>query len=291
MKELKGIGVALVTPFRSDGKVDFPALERLVNHVKQDLHFLVVMGTTGEAATLTEQEKLSVLDAVVEVNENHLPVIYGMAGNDTALLCRQMETFTKSGVSAFLTASPAYNKPTQEGIFRHYAALSKSSPLPIILYNVPSRTGSNVLPETVARLAIETDKIIAIKEAAADISQVMELSKILPEKFAILSGDDPLLLPHMACGGDGLISVAANAFPKIFREIYEACITGDYESARRGQFNIALLVKELFAEGNPGGIKSAMSYLGICEAHMRLPLYPISDQLTKRIADEIDALN
>ncbi|MEM9052733.1 MAG: 4-hydroxy-tetrahydrodipicolinate synthase [Bacteroidota bacterium] len=291
MKELNGIGVALVTPFQENGQIDFDGLKKLVNHLKNDLHFLVVMGTTGEAATLSEEEKLSVLDFVLEVNAGQIPVVYGMGGNDTAVLANQMKSFDRDGVSAFLTASPSYNKPTQEGIYRHYLALSDSSPLPIILYNVPSRTGSNVLPETVERIARDAEKIVAIKEAAADISQVMELSAKLPKDFALLSGDDPLLLPHLACGGDGLISVAANAFPKIFRAIYDACLDGDYEAARKEQFKMSAFISEIFAEGNPGGIKTALEQLGICEIHLRLPLYPVSETQKQKIVSATNDLS
>ena len=283
MKELNGIGVALVTPFQENGQIDFDSLEKLVKHVKDDVHFLVVMGTTGEASTLSEEERLSVLDFVLQVNSGQLPVVFGMGGNDTALLASQLESFDRVGVSAFLIASPSYNKPTQEGIYRHYSVLSENSPLPIILYNVPSRTGSNVLPKTVVRIARDTENVVAIKEAAADISQVMELSAKLPEGFALLSGDDPLLLPHLACGGDGLISVAANAFPKNFREIYDACLSGDFELARKEQFKMSTFISEIFAEGNPAGIKSALKYLGICENHFRLPLYPVSDTQEQKI--------
>lgn len=196
MQELKGLGVAMVTPFTGNGEVDFTGLEKLVYHLHGGADFLVVMGTTGEAVTLSEDEQLNILDFVIEKNQGKLPIVYGMGGNNTADIVRQMKSFDRKGVTAFLSASPAYNKPTQEGIFHHYKALSDSSPLPIILYNVPGRTASNVLPSTVLRISKACKNIVAIKEAAGNIEQVMELSRILPESFLILSGDDSLALPH-----------------------------------------------------------------------------------------------
>jgi len=276
MKELNGIGVALVTPFQENGKVDFTALERLIRHVSEGVHFLVVAGTTGETMTLSEEEQYAILDFILEINAGKLPIVFGMGGSDTRALAGRMEKFDKAGVKAFLTASPAYNKPTQEGVFRHYKYLSEAAPLPIIVYNVPGRTAVNVLPETVFRMADETDKIIGIKEAAGSIEQVMKLAAGLPQDFLLLSGDDPLLVPHMACGGHGIISVVANAYPKRFREIYESCIKADYANARAMHYQMTPLIHQLFVEGNPGGIKETLQHLGICKNHMRLPLYPVS---------------
>jgi len=277
MKELNGVGVALVTPFQENGKVDFAGLEKLIRHVSSGVHYIVVMGTTGEAITISMEEQMAALDFILEINAGNLPVVFGIGGSDTRALAERMEKFDEKGVTAFLTASPAYNRPTQEGVYRHYKQLSQASPLPIILYNVPGRTGTNVLPETVFRIADETDKIIGIKEASASIEQVLELAAGLPEDFLLLSGDDPLLIPHMACGGHGIISVAANAYPKRFREIYEACIKNQYSKARDIYTPMIPLIRSLFAEGNPGGIKETLQHLSICSNHMRLPLYPVSD--------------
>src|SRR5690554_1180162 len=232
MQELKGLGVAMVTPFREDGTVDYKGLEKLIKHLHSGTDFLVVMGTTGEAVTLTENEQLEVLDFVLKVNAGKLPVVYGMGGNNTADIASQMKRFNREGVVAYLSASPAYNKPTQEGIYRHYKALSEASTLPIILYNVPGRTASNVLPATVLRIANECENIVAIKEAAGSIEQVMELARILPESFLLLSGDDNLALPHMACGGDGIISVVGNAYPGLFSSIISASANGELDKAR-----------------------------------------------------------
>lgn len=280
MQELKGLGVAMVTPFQENGAVDYAGLERLVNHLHQGADYLVVMGTTGEAVTLSEDEQLNILDFVIEKNAGKLPIVYGMGGNNTADIVRQMKAFDRKGVTAFLSASPAYNKPTQEGIYHHYKALSEASPLPIILYNVPGRTASNVLPATVLRIAKECKNIVAIKEAAGIIEQVMELARILPKSFLLLSGDDALALPHMACGGHGIISVIGNAYPALFSSVISASANGELEKAREYHFKLLPIIGNIFKEGNPGGIKEVLKHMGICQNHMRLPLYPVSAELS-----------
>ena len=290
MQELKGLGVAMVTPFNKDGSVDFAGLGNLVKHLHKGADFLVVMGTTGEAVTLNMDEQMKVLSHVVKVNEGRLPIVFGMGGNNTAELVREMENFKNEAVVAFLSASPAYNKPTQEGIYRHYKALNDASPLPIILYNVPGRTASNVLPHTVLRIARECSNIIAIKEAAGSIEQVMELSRILPEDFMLLSGDDALALPHMACGGHGIISVVGNAYPETFGKVIHDALEGNLEAARRNHYRLLPLIANLFREGNPGGIKETLKLMGICDHHMRLPLYPVSEGLRKELAANVNDL-
>ncbi|MCA1761723.1 MAG: 4-hydroxy-tetrahydrodipicolinate synthase [Cryomorphaceae bacterium] len=283
MQELKGLGVAMVTPFTADGKVDYNALQKLVKHLHNGADYLVVMGTTGEAITLSEEEQFAVLDYILEVNRGELPVVFGMGGSDTRSLCERMKAFDREGVVAFLTASPAYNKPTQEGVFRHYRAIGEASPLPVIMYNVPGRTASNVLPETVARIAEEVPKVNGIKEAAGDIEQVMELKRLLPESFLLISGDDALVLPHMACGGHGVISVLGNAYPKAFGDVVRTALAGDLDKARKGHLPFLPLISNLFAEGNPGGVKAVLKHLGICDEHMRLPLYPVSNDLRQAL--------
>lgn len=290
MQELKGVGVAMVTPFDENKHVDYDALERLVRHLHGGADFLVVMGTTGEAVTLTNEEQFAILDFVIGVNEGKLPIVFGIGGNDTQLVASSMAAFDREGVVAFLSASPAYNKPTQEGIYRHYKTLDEFSPLPIILYNVPGRTASNVLPETVSRIVKDTSKIVGIKEAAGDIEQVMALAKSLPEDFLLLSGDDALLLPHMACGGHGVISVVANAFPARFRAVHRHAKNGKFAAAQKEHFALLPLIADLFKEGNPGGVKEALKSLGICDHHMRLPLYPVSTALRDRIAEHVKSL-
>ncbi len=290
MQELKGLGVAMVTPFQENGTIDFAGLERLVKHLHKGADYLVVMGTTGEAVTLTNEEQFTILDFVQEINANKLPIVYGIGGNNTAEVARQMQDFDRKGVTAFLSASPAYNKPTQEGIYRHYKALSEASSLPVILYNVPGRTASNVLPITVKRIAEDCKKVVAIKEAAGNIEQVMELARILPESFLLLSGDDALAMPHMACGGHGIISVVGNAYPALFSSVISDCATGDFDQARKYHYSLLPLIANLFKEGNPGGVKEVLKHMGICENHMRLPLYPVSKSLSDALYRDIAEL-
>lgn len=290
MLELKGLGVAMVTPFQENGTVDFSGLERLVKHLHKGAHFLVVMGTTGEAVTLSQKEQLTILDFIQEINAGKLPIVYGIGGNNTAEVAGQMRDFDRKGVVAFLSASPAYNKPTQEGIYRHYKALNEASKLPIILYNVPGRTASNVLPATVKRITEDCKKVIAIKEAGGSIEQVMELARILPTDFLFLSGDDALALPHMACGGHGIISVVGNAYPALFGSVISDCAQGDFEKARKNHLRLLPLIANLFKEGNPGGVKEVLKHMGICENHMRLPLYPVSKALSDMLYHDVAEL-
>lgn len=287
---LKGLGVAMITPFKSDGKIDYPALERLVKHLHTGVDYLVVMGTTGEAATLSASEQLAVLDAVIEYNAQKLPIVYGIGGNNTAEVCKAMAGFDREGVTAFLSASPAYSKPTQEGIYRHYLALSEASKLPIILYNVPGRTASNVLPATVDRIARATKNVLGIKEAAGNMEQVLELSRILPASFLLLSGDDALALPHMVCGGHGIISVIGNAYPKLFGDAVRAALSRDFKMAREKHLSLLPMIGYIFAEGNPGGVKEVLKFMGICGNDMRLPLYPVSAGLSEKIGVEMGVL-
>lgn len=290
MQELKGLGVAMVTPFQENETIDYSGLERLVKHLHQGADFLVVMGTTGEAVTLSEDEQLSVLDYIIKVNAGKLPIVFGMGGNNTAEVVDRMKRFDREGVVAFLSASPAYNKPTQEGIYRHYKALNEASPLPIILYNVPGRTASNVLPDTVLRIATDCKKIVAIKEAAGSIEQVMELARIIPDGFMLLSGDDALALPHIACGGHGIVSVVGNAYPKLFGSVISDAIAGDLTKARKNHYKLLPLIHTLFKEGNPGGVKETLKHLGICGNTMRLPLYPVSKALSDTLKTKVAEL-
>lgn len=290
MLELKGLGVAMVTPFQENGSIDYDGLERLVKHLHKGADFLVVMGTTGEAVTLSQKEQFEILDFIQEINAGKLPVVYGIGGNNTAEVAGQMRDFDRKGVKAFLSASPAYNKPTQEGIYHHYKALDEASNLPIILYNVPGRTASNVLPATVKRIAENCRKVVAIKEAAGSIEQVMELARILPEDFLLLSGDDAISMPHMACGGHGVISVVGNAYPALFGSVISDCAKGDFEKARNNHYRLLPLIANLFKEGNPGGVKEVLKHLGICENYMRLPLYPVSKALSDTISQNVAEL-
>ncbi|MFT4681572.1 MAG: 4-hydroxy-tetrahydrodipicolinate synthase [Flavobacteriales bacterium] len=288
MKALKGTGVAMVTPFRPNGSVDFTALTKLTNHlVKGKVDYLVVMGTTGESATLSTDEKNAVLDCVVEANNGALPVVLGVGGNNTAAVCQQLIEMDNDGISAILSVSPYYNKPTQKGIFEHYKAVAGANGLPIIVYNVPGRTGSNISAETTLKLAHEVTGIIAVKEASGDLDQVMSIIKDRPKNFLVISGDDTLSLPMIAAGADGVISVVANAYPKQYSKLIANSLEGDFAKARKIQFQLLDLIGMLFEEGNPAGVKHVLSQLEVCGPKVRLPLVGLSRSLANRLNEEM----
>lgn len=288
MKELIGTGVAMVTPFNSDKSINFEHLENLTNHlIDGGVEYLVVMGTTGESVTLTKQEKDEVLDCVVGVTDGRVPVVLGIGGNNTKAVCTQLSNLDKTGLTAILSVSPSYNKPTQEGIYQHYAAISDSSPLPIILYNVPGRTSSNVAAETTLRLARDFENIVAIKEASGSLDQCMHIIKDKPDGFLVISGDDNFSLPLIASGGDGVISVVANALPQQYSDLIRASLAGDFETARSLQYRLFDIVNLLFVEGNPAGVKCALRQLGVCEENVRLPLVQVSDKLREELSELI----
>jgi len=286
----RGTGVAMVTPFDANGQVDFTALARLTNHlIDGRVDYLVVMGTTGESVTLSKEEKKAVLKAVLTTNAGRIPVVLGVGGNNTAEVCDELKNRDTTGLSAILSVSPSYNKPTQDGIYAHYKAVSEASPLPIILYNVPGRTGSNMLPATTLRLARDFDNIIGIKEASGSVEQCIDILKRRSSDFLVISGDDNLTLALIACGADGVISVVGNAFPQAFANMTRAALANDLVSARSLQYRLFDIINMLFAEGNPGGVKCALKELGICEEHMRLPLVPVSDTLRKKLGEHVRA--
>lgn len=283
-KKLSGTGVALVTPFHKNGSVDFDALTRLVNHIlKGKCEYLVVLGTTGESVTLSTDEKKAVVDCVLTVNRNRVPIVLGLGGNDTAGLVRKLETSVFTGISALLSVSPYYNKPTQKGLIQHYTKLAKASPLPMLLYNVPARTGSNLHQETVLRLANDIPSIIGIKEASGSMEQAMDIIRQRPDGFLVISGDDALTLPLLAAGADGVISVVANAFPREFSEMVRQALKSNFKKARELHYDLLPIVPMLFEEGNPAGVKCALKMLGICDEHLRLPLVAVSRQLAQQI--------
>lgn len=278
-QQLRGTGVALVTPFQKNGSIDFPALEKLIAHViKGGVDFLVALGTTAETPTLSFEEKKEVLAAVLQYNNGQVPVVCGVGGNNTEEVVHQMKEFDLRGVEAILSVSPYYNKPTQEGIYQHFKAISNASNKPIILYNVPGRTGGNILPDTVVRLANDFSNITAIKEASGSIVQCMELMQKKPDHLVVLSGDDNLAMAQMAIGMEGIISVAANCFTKDMTDIINLSIVGKFDKARKIFYRILPALDLLFVEGNPAGVKSALSQMGICEDNLRLPLVPVSAQ-------------
>lgn len=284
MHQFAGTGVALVTPFNSDSSIDFNSLEKLVNHViNGGVNFLVALGSTGETPTLSREEQQQVLSFVVEKCNGRVPVVCGIAGNNTAEVVNNVKTYDLTGVAGILSASPHYNKPSQEGIYQHFKAIASATDKPIILYNVPGRTASNMLPATVLRLASDFKNIVAIKEASGNIAQCMDLVKDKPAHFAILSGDDDLILPQAAIGMEGVISVAANSFPKDFTTMVNHALAGDFAAARRLHYKLIDGIRLLFAEGNPTGVKCTLDELGVCPAFVRLPLVPATDDLRKKI--------
>lgn len=292
MNLLKGTGVALVTPFNADLSIDHKSLRKLTRHVIDGgVDFLVILGTTGESATLDREEQFAVVDTVLEANGGEVPYVIGCGGNDTRKIKASMADFSsRYAPAAFLSVSPYYNKPSQEGIYQHFKTLSEASSYPILLYNVPGRTSSNMLPSTSLRLARDFDNIFAIKEACGDIEQGMDLIQGKPESFSVLSGDDTLTLAQLATGFDGVISVAANALPTQFSGMVRAGRQGDFARGRELNYEILKLMRLFFAEGNPSSIKLALEHLGICERHVRQPMYPGSDALFQQIGKALAEL-
>ena len=284
-----GSGVALVTPFDISGKIDVMALRKLVQlQINGGTNFLVVQGTTGESPTLSQSEKQAVLDTVIDENNGRLKIVYGVGGNNTIAVGELLKQVPQ-GVDGILSVSPYYNKPTQRGIIEHYTYLSKCTDLPIIIYNVPGRTGSNVLPETTLALA-QLDNMVAVKEASGNMEQIMDIIRQRKASFGVLSGDDNLTMPLIAAGADGVISVVANAFPELFSTMVNAAIKGDLLSARSAHYELFSITKMFFEEGNPGGVKVALAARGIMDEYMRLPLMPVSDNLRNRIISETKRL-
>ncbi|MBC8032746.1 MAG: 4-hydroxy-tetrahydrodipicolinate synthase [Chitinophagaceae bacterium] len=282
--KLRGTGVALVTPFTSDHKVDFPALEKVIEHViRNGVEYLVTLGTTGEAPTLSRAEKKDIITFTYEKVDGAVPIVVGIGGNNTRELIDDLETFPLEKAIAILSASPYYSKPSQEGLFQHYKSLAAATTKPILLYNVPGRTGRNLTAETTLRLATEVDNIAGIKEAAGDMVQAMNILRDKPADFLVVSGDDALALPQIACGMDGVISVAANALPKAFSEMVRHCLIGEFRIAKGLNDKLIESYELMFAENNPAGVKAAMEILGLIESHLRLPLVPISRDLYSRM--------
>ncbi len=288
MSNLKGLGVAMVTPFKDNKEIDFPALEKLTNHlIDGGLDYLVVMGTTGEAATLSMSEKQEVLDFVIKINNKRLPIVFGIGGNDTLRMVEDYNSFQLDGVDAILSASPYYNKPSQEGIYQHYKHLAENMSHDIILYNVPGRTASNMTAATTVRIAKEFKNVVAIKEASGDLGQVMHILNNKPADFLVISGDDALTLPMIACGADGLISVIANSHPAVTKNLVAKGMQGDLESSKKSHYQLLELIDAIFADGNPGGVKEILKNMGIMENNMRLPLVPVNEKVKSQILNLI----
>ncbi|HET8810402.1 MAG TPA: 4-hydroxy-tetrahydrodipicolinate synthase [Flavobacteriaceae bacterium] len=279
-----GTGVALVTPFKKDLSVDVEALKKIVQfQLDNGVNYLVVMGTTGESVTLNAEEKQLAINTIVEANNGKLPLVLGVGGNNTAQVVSELQTADLENFDAILSVSPAYNKPTQEGIYQHFKSIAEHSPLPIILYNVPGRTASNMLPETVKRLAEDFENIIGIKEAAGDMVQAMQLISMVPNDFLVISGDDMIALPMVLAGGSGVISVIGEGFPKEFSTLINLGLKRKVDAAYEIQYRIAPAIELIFAEGNPAGIKAVFKKLGLAEDVVRLPLVSASEKLSGSI--------
>jgi len=289
MKQFLGTGVALVTPFKKDNNVDYNALEKLVNYqIDNGIDYLVVLGTTSEAATLTIEEKQKVRDKVIDVNQGRLPLVLGVGGNNTSAVVLELKQIDLSSFDAILSVSPYYNKPTQEGIYQHFKAIAEVSPKPIILYNVPGRTASNMSPNTVIRLATDFSNIIAVKEAAGDMGQALRLLQNKPDDFLIISGDDMLALPMTLTGGAGVISVIGQGLPKDFSKMIQFALKGSSKEAASLHYKLMNSIDYIFEEGNPAGIKALLNKLGICAPFVRLPLVKTSTKLQEKISTFID---
>ena len=287
-----GTGVALVTPFKKDFSVDTEALKRIVNFVIEGgVEYLVVLGTTAESATLTKEEKELVIETIKTANAGRLPLVLGVGGNNTMDVVEELQTRDFTGFAGILSVSPYYNKPTQEGIYQHFKKIAEASPLPIILYNVPGRTASNMLPSTVVRLAKDFKNVIGIKEAAGDIVQAMKLIQHAPKDFLVISGDDMITLPMVLAGGAGVISVIGEGFPKEFSEMVRLGLQRKVNEAYELHYKLADSIDMIFEQGNPGGIKEIFKSRGLAENTVRLPLVNVDENLAKRLDDFTKSLS
>jgi 4-hydroxy-tetrahydrodipicolinate synthase len=292
MQSLIGTGVALVTPFKEDFSIDIEALRRIVNFsIDNGVEYLVVLGTTAENATLSQDEKELIINTVVEINKGRLPLVLGVGGNNTLKVVQELKTRDLSQFVAILSVSPYYNKPTQEGIYQHFKAVAEASPIPVILYNVPGRTASNMLPATVLRLANDFKNVVAIKEAAGDLVQAMQIIKNKPKDFLVISGDDMIALPMILAGGSGVISVIGQGFPKEFSEMIRLGLNRKVEEAFKTQYLLSDCIDMIFEQGNPAGIKEVFLSLGIAENTVRLPLVKVDESLSNRIHQFVEKIN
>jgi 4-hydroxy-tetrahydrodipicolinate synthase len=283
-KILRGTGVALVTPFKANDEVDVDALGKIIDHViKGGVEYVVTLGTTGETPTLSKEEKISLIRFTYEKVSGRVPVVVGIGGNDTHALMKDLATFPLDKSVAVLSASPYYNKPSQEGLYQHYKMLASASPKPILLYNVPGRTGRNLNAATTIRLAKEVKNIAGIKEASGDMAQCMQILRDRPKDFMVVSGDDALVMPQIACGMEGVISVAANAFPKKFSEMVRQSLQGDFAKAKKMNDELMDAYELMFAENNPAGVKAFMTELGLLKNNLRLPMVPLSAGLHEKV--------
>jgi 4-hydroxy-tetrahydrodipicolinate synthase len=290
--KLKGMGVAFVTPFNEDESVDYDAIIRLVDYqIQNGIDFLVILATTAETPTLTEEEKTKIRKVIIERVQGRIPIVLGVGGNNTRAVVEQLKNDKFEGIDAILSVVPFYNKPSQEGLYQHFKAIAEASPLPVVLYNVPGRTGTNMKAETTLRLANDFSNIIAVKEASGDITQMDDIIKNKPKTFEVLSGDDAMTYPLITLGAVGVISVIGNAFPKEFSKMTRLALQGDYSNALLIHHQFTELFKLTFVDGNPAGVKSILSAMGLCKNKLRLPLVPTRITTFEKIREVLHALN
>jgi len=284
INKFKGTGVAIVTPFHREGSIDFKSFENLIEYqISGGVNYIVFLGTTGESVTLNQDEKNAVINFGIEIVNDRVPVVVGMGGNNTRQVVKDIKSTDFTGISAILSVSPYYNKPQPKGIFNHYKSIAGQSPVPVIIYNVPGRTGSDIDADTTLRIAHELKNVIAIKEASGNLSQVSRIINGKPDDFLVISGDDALTLPFMAIGGDGVISVIANAFPKEFSQMVSLCLENNYQSAREIHFKLFDLIESIYADGSPSGVKALLEIKGLAKNYLRLPLAKINKGLYNQI--------
>lgn len=277
--KFSGTGVAIITPFTNDYSVDYPALERVTEHcIKGKVNYIVVLGTTGESVTLSKSEKVEVINTVIKASAKRVPIVVGVGGNNTLDVLDGIKALNLSNVDGILSVVPYYNKPNQKGLYEHYKAIAQVSPLPVIMYNVPSRTGVNMNADTTVKLAHDFKNLVAVKEASGNMSQIMEILRDKPEGFSVISGDDALTFPMIALGATGVISVVANAVPREFSTMVEEALGSNYQLARKIHFSLLELIGALFTEGSPAGVKAVMHQAKLIENVVRLPLTPVSDK-------------
>ena len=292
MDKFKGTGVALVTPFNENGKVDYNGLQKLVEfQINNGTNYLVVQGTTGESVTLTDDEKIAVLDYIIEINAGKLPILLGVGGNSTSDVCDKIKFFSGHKIDGFLSVSPYYNKPSQQGIYEHFKSISNSTSLPIIIYNVPGRTSSNITADTTVQLAKDFKNIVGIKEASGNLEQIMTIILKKPDNFLVISGDDALTLGHILVGGDGVISVIANAFPKRFSTMVNAALNENLDLAKEKHYELLEIIHYLFVDGNPAGIKYLLKLINICSDYVRLPLVGVTEETSKKLYSLTASIN
>lgn len=287
--KLRGTGTAIVTPFHKEGSIDFKAFEGLIEYqIKNGINYLVFMGTTGESVTLNQDERNAVINMAVEMVDGRVPVVIGVGGNNTQEIVNTIKRMDFEGIEAILSVSPYYNKPQQKGIFLHYKTIAGVSPVPVIIYNVPSRTGSNITAETTLRLAQEVPNISGVKEASRDLVQAARILRDRPEGFLVISGDDVTALPFMALGGDGVISVIANALPAEFSSMIRHCLDNEFEVARQISFKLVDIIDSIYAEGSPSGVKALLELKGLCQNVVRLPLVKVNKTLQNQMAQLLE---